>query len=153
VLLDVLHVGEAGVVVAAQQAFGDDRLGGDVDHLVPLREVDVALRGGDDPDRARPLDVTPAENHQVLGRVDEGVDHEDLGPVLLGDLVDQRVGAALDEEGVVAAAQELQPVEEVGDQLELVVLDPLELGVAPHRAFVAGPLRAERDEGDWRHPT
>ena len=65
----------------------------------------------------------------MLGRVDEGVDHEDLGPVLLGDLVDQRVGAALDQESVVAAADQLEPIEEVGNQFESEILDPVCLEV------------------------
>ena len=69
-------------------------------------------------------------------------------PVALGHLVDLRVGAALDEEGVLAAADALQPVEEVGDVLDLVVPDPLELHVAPDGALVAGPLGAERDDRD-----
>src|SRR5665811_600762 len=43
VLGDVLHVGQAGVVLAAHQALGDERLRGHVDHLLPAGEVDVAL--------------------------------------------------------------------------------------------------------------
>lgn len=80
----------------------------------------------------------------MLGWVDEGVDDKtNLGPVLLGDLVDQRVGAALDQERIVAPADHLQPDEEVGDVLDLVVLDAIEAGVLAHGALVAGTGGAE----------
>src|SRR5680860_295351 len=151
VLLDVLHVGQAGVVLAAQQARGDEWLRGHVDHLVPVGEVEVALGRRHDAERARPLDLPAAEQDEVLGRVDEGVDDPDLGPVSLRDLVHLGVGAALDEEGAWRLAQHLQAVEEVDDQLDPVVLDPLEASVVPHRPLVTGPGRAERDEGDRRH--
>jgi hypothetical protein len=85
----------------------------------------------------------------VLGRVDEGVDDENLGPVLLGDLVDLGVSAALDEEGLARPlTQDLEPVEEVGDQDDLVILDSLKGQVALDGPLVAGSLRAERDHGD-----
>ena len=84
----------------------------------------------------------------MLGRVDEGVDDPDLGPVLLGDLVHLGVGAALDEEGAGSLTQHLQPDKEVGDQLDPVVLDPLEARVFVHRSLVTGAGRAQRDERD-----
>ncbi len=146
-LLGVLHVGEAGVVVAAQQAFTDHGLGDDVDHLLPWREVDVALRRRHDPERPWLLHVPTAQQHQVLGRVEEGVDDEDLFPVALRDLVDLGVGTALDQEGVVATADPLEAVEEVGDELDLVFLDALKPHVFARRPLVAGPLGTQRHQG------
>jgi hypothetical protein len=48
------------------------------------------------------------------------------------------VGAALDEEGVLLAADPLQAVHEVGDELDLEVADALEVHVAPDGPLVAG---------------
>jgi hypothetical protein len=127
----------------AQQALANHWLGDYVDDLLPGGEIDVALGRGDDPDRPRRLHVAAAEQDQVLGRVDEGVDDEDLGPVLLGDLVHLRVGAALDQEGVIAAADRLQAGEEVGGQLDLVVLDTLEAHIGGDRPLVTGALGAQ----------
>jgi hypothetical protein len=59
------------------------------------------------------------------------------------------MGAALDEEGVAAPADHLEADEEVRDQLDPVVLNPLESGVFANRPLVAGPLRPERDKGDF----
>ena len=49
-----------------------------------------------------------AEDRQSLGRVDERVDDEHLGPVALGDLVDLRMSTALDEERVAIPTDPLQ---------------------------------------------
>src|SRR4029077_3930058 len=147
-LLEVLHVGEAGVVLTAQQSLADDRLGDDVDYLLPLGEVDVALGRRHDPDRTRRLDLAAAEQDQVLGWVDEGVDDEDLLPVLLGDLVHLGMSAALDEEAVRPLPQHLQAYEELGDQLDPIFVDTLELEVAPHGPLVTCSLRSERDHRD-----
>ena len=68
-------------------------------------------------------------------------------PVALGDLVHLRVGAALDQEGVAPPADPLQSVEEVADELDLVVLDPLEPHVADDGPLVAGALRPQGHEG------
>jgi hypothetical protein len=46
-------------------------------------------------------------------------------------------------------AQHLEAVEEVGDQLDPIFVDPLELEVAPHRPLVTSSLRPERDHRDF----
>jgi hypothetical protein len=86
----------------------------------------------------------------------ERVDHEHLGPVPLGDLMDLRVRAALDQERVVFPADPLQPVEEIADQFDLEVLNPLESHVLDRGPLVAGSRRPEGHKRDlfpfFSHP-
>src|SRR4051794_16773280 len=63
-----------------------------------------------------------------------------------------RMGAALDQEGVLAPADLLEAIQEVGDELDLEVLNLLELHIAPHGALVAGALGAERHDRHDRVP-
>jgi hypothetical protein len=78
----------------------------------------------------------------------ERVDDEHLGPVSLGDLVHLRVRAALDQERVVFPTDPLQAVEEVADQIDLEVPDPLEAHVLDRGPLVAGSRRPERHQRD-----
>src|SRR6476646_2055286 len=89
-------------------------------------------------------DVAAAEQDQVLGRVDERVDDEDLAPVALGYLVHLRVGAALNQEGALVAADPLEAIEKIPDELDLVVLDSLEGQIPLDRSLVTGARRPER---------
>jgi hypothetical protein len=57
VLVEVLEVGEAGVIAPGQQLFSDDRLQLHVDDLLPVVAVDVAGGGGDEAERPGPLDL------------------------------------------------------------------------------------------------
>ncbi len=58
------------------------------------------------------------------------------------------MSAALDHEGVIAAADQLEPVEEVADELEAVVVDSLEGRLLANRPLMAGPLGPQCDERD-----
>jgi hypothetical protein len=78
----------------------------------------------------------------------ERVDDEHLGPVSLGDLVHLRVRTALDQERVVFPTDPLQAVEEVTDQLDLEVLDPMERHVLDRGPLVAGSRRPEGYQRD-----
>src|SRR5829696_6804532 len=110
-------MGEAGLIAAGEQLFGDDRLRLHVDDLLPIVAVDVAGGGRNEAERPWLLDLPSGKDGQRLGGEDEGVDHEDLSPVVLGDLVDLWMGAALDQERVLLAADPLQSVHEVADEL------------------------------------
>src|SRR5215203_3909762 len=142
--LQVLQVRQPRVVAPFQQLLRHNRLGDDIDDLLPVVAVDVAGRGRHQAERSRPLHAATREDSQCLGGIDEGIDDEDLRPVPLRDLVHLGVSAALDEVSALLAPYPLEPVEEVGDVLDLEVLDPLEVEVLPHRPLVAGALRAQR---------
>jgi len=156
---EVLEVGEPRLVAAREELFGDDRLRLDVDDLLPVRRVDVAGGRRDQAEGARALDLAATQDREGLGRVDEGVDDEDLRPVALGHLVHERVGAALDQVGVVPATDQLEAVEEVADVGELEVLDALELQVGDRGPLVARARRSQGHHRDlarvfscWPHP-
>jgi hypothetical protein len=85
----------------------------------------------------------------MLGREDEGVDDENLAPVTLGDFVHLRVGAALDQKGAFVAADPLEAIEKVADELDLEVFDALKGHIPTDRPLVAGAGRPERDNPDW----
>jgi hypothetical protein len=50
------------------------------------------------------------------------------------------MGAALDQEGVVPPTDPLQPVEEIADQLDLEILDPLEAHVLDRGPLMQVPV-------------
>jgi hypothetical protein len=90
----------------------------------------------------------PVEIRNLRPLETERVDHEHLGPVSLGDLVHLRVRAALDQERVVFPTDPLQAVEEISDEFDLEVLDPLEAHVLDRGPLVAGSRRSESHQRD-----
>jgi hypothetical protein len=57
------------------------------------------------------------------------------------------VGAALDQEGVFAPTDQLEAAEEVQDELDLEVVDPLKGHVSADGALVARTRRSQRHHG------
>lgn len=78
----------------------------------------------------------------------ERVHHEYLSPIPLGDLVHQRMRAALDQKRVLLPADLLQAVEEVADEFDLEILDALEGHVLRRGPLMAGSGRPERHQRD-----
>jgi hypothetical protein len=94
------------------------------------------------------IETEPIDIRDLKPLETERVDDEHLGPVPLGDLVDLRVRAALDQERVVFPTDPLQAVEEIADQVDLEVLDPLERHVFDRGPLMAGSCRSEGHQRD-----
>jgi hypothetical protein len=90
----------------------------------------------------------PLEIHELTSLETESVDDKHLGPIALGDFVDQRMGAALDQVGIGLASDPLQTFEEVTDELDLEIFDPLECHVLDRGPLVASPCRSEGHQRD-----
>jgi len=96
-----------------------------------------------------PPDAPPVVKRVIAAANEiEGIDDEDLGPVALGDLMDLRVSAALDQEGVLLASDPLETVEEVADEFDLVVVDFLEAHVLDDGPLMAGSGRSKGHQRD-----
>src|SRR5258708_6600637 len=147
VFVGIVQVREPRVVATGQQVPADHGLRGLVDQLRPDAEVCVAASGVDDAEAPGPGTVAADEQRQLLGRIQERVDHEHLAVAALGDEMHLQVGAALPEEGAGTVAHVHDRAEQVLGEDEVEVLDALELQVMEQSVLVAGPGGPERDEG------
>ena len=147
----VVQVREAGVVAALEQVARDDGLGGLVEDRLEALEVEVSAGGGDDAEAAVLAAVVAEQQRELLGGVDEGVEHEHLAVMALGHEVHVHVCAALHEERVGSIAHAVDRGEQVFDELDPGGLDPLELEVVHEGVLVAGSAGPERDERGRAH--